>query len=80
LGNKTREWREQHSLTQEEFAEEAGVSRNAIGKLESKRTLSAKGGPELKTLLGVAKVLKLSLSQLFASVEKQLGAGETPLL
>jgi hypothetical protein len=38
------------------------------------------GGPELKTLLGVAQVLKLSLSQLFASVEKQLEAGEAPLL
>jgi DNA-binding XRE family transcriptional regulator len=57
-------------VTQEGFAEMAGVSRNAIAALESRITrLRPSGGPELKTLLGVARVLELSLSQLFIRVE-----------
>ena len=54
----------------------AGVSRNAITQLESRRIRTKpSGGPELRTLLGVTRVLEMPLSHLLARVEEGFEEG-----
>ena len=61
LGHKVTEFRLALGLTQAQLAEKADISVESISRLERGKTI-----PSLKTLDRIAKILKTSLSQLFA--------------
>lgn len=65
LGNALKRLRTDARMSAEEFAEEAGVSRSTIYRLESGET----DDPDLPTLRGLAKALDLSLSEFFRHIE-----------
>lgn len=55
------------NLSQEKFAEKAGLDYNTIGYIERAET-----DPELSSLIGVANALRLPLSELFLHAERRL--------
>lgn len=61
FARRVRTLREGTGLSQEHFADRAGVSRGHMGKLEN-----GKGNPQLDTIVKVARQLEISLSELFA--------------
>ncbi|MCR5794621.1 MAG: helix-turn-helix domain-containing protein [Solobacterium sp.] len=61
FGEKLREARKQAKLSQEEFAEKAGVSRSAVAKWESDR-----GMPDVDNLKVIASLLDISIDYLLA--------------
>jgi transcriptional regulator with XRE-family HTH domain len=68
LGQRIRELRTEKSLSQEEFAEIAGLHRTYIGHVES-------GGKNLSfnNLVRIAKALDVTLSELLAGYEEKAG-------
>lgn len=63
IGQRLRAWREERRLTQEDAAGAAGITRNALGRLEAKQFPN----PSLQTLLGLMRVYELG------SLEELLG-------
>ena len=59
LGNKLYELRKQSGLSQEEFADKIGVSRQAVSKWERGEAL-----PDTDNLITIAKLYKISLDEL----------------
>jgi transcriptional regulator with XRE-family HTH domain len=59
FGEKLREARKEANLSQEEFAQKAGVSRSAVAKWESDR-----GMPDVENLKVIASLLNISLDYL----------------
>ncbi len=70
FGTRLQELRRSSGLTQESFAEQLQVSRQAVGKWESGR-----GYPEMEKLLYICRRYHVSLSELFAD---ELPAPELP--
>ncbi len=73
LGGVLRAARLQSGKTQRQVAAEAGVSAGLIGQFETGRTK-----PSVATLLAVARVLQLSLDELFADGEASARAAGPP--
>ncbi len=71
LGGILRAARLESGKTQRQVATEAGVSAGLIGQFETGRTK-----PSVATLLAVARVLQLSLDELFAEGESSAAAAE----
>ena len=64
LGNTIRELRQRHALTIAEVAQQAGISRGMLSKIENAQTLAS-----LDTLEKLVSVLGISLSALFQGYE-----------
>ncbi len=60
VGNRIRQFRKQIGMTQEQLAHEANLERSYMGYVER-----GQANPTLEKLSKVARVLKLSLSELF---------------
>ena len=60
LGQKIKELRSKHSLTQEDLAYKVGIDRSYIGFVER-----GEKNPTLSTLMKIARALKISLVELF---------------
>jgi transcriptional regulator with XRE-family HTH domain len=69
LASVVRELRARHDVTQAELADEAGVNRNVVGRLETGAL-----NPRLSTLQGIAAALGLEVWQLLRlAAERQPG-------
>lgn len=64
LGNTIRELRQRHALTIAEVAQQAGISRGMLSKIENAQTLAS-----LETLEKLVSVLGISLGDLFQGYE-----------
>ena len=71
LGDILRAARVERGMTQRQVAAEAGVSAGLIGQFETGRTK-----PSVATLLAVARVLQLSLDELFADADPKTPANQ----
>lgn len=71
FGEKLREARKEANLSQEEFAQKAGVSRSAVAKWESDR-----GMPDVENLKVIASLLNISLDYLLGD-DSRLTFNET---
>jgi transcriptional regulator with XRE-family HTH domain len=69
LSEEVREWRKGLELSQERGAELSALHRNEIGKVERLEV-----NPKLETLVLIASAMRLSLSELFAAVERRCKA------
>ena len=69
LSEEVREWRKGLHLSQERGAELSALHRNAIGKVERLEV-----NPKLETLVLIASAMQVSLSELFAAVERRCGS------
>ena len=65
IGEKLREARKAAGLSQEEFAQKAGVSRSAVAKWESGRGL-----PDIENLKVISSLLDISIDYLLADVTR----------
>jgi transcriptional regulator with XRE-family HTH domain len=67
LGEEVRHRRELRQMSQEALAHEAGIHRNALGRIE-------RGMPSARiaTLLSIATELDIPLSELISSVERRM--------
>jgi transcriptional regulator with XRE-family HTH domain len=65
LARRIRSEREQKGVSQEDFAEDCGLHRTAIGLLGRGKSI-----PRLDTLLLVARGLGLSVSELLRGIER----------
>lgn len=65
LARRIRSERERHGVSQEDFAEDCGLHRTAIGLLERGKSI-----PRLDTLLLVSQGLGLSVSELVRGIER----------
>lgn len=65
IGEKIAEARKQNKMTQRELAEKLNVSDKVISKWETGKSL-----PDVETMLRLSKVLEVSISELYDSVEK----------
>jgi transcriptional regulator with XRE-family HTH domain len=63
FGQRIKELRSEHKMTQEDLAFKVGVDRSYMGFLER-----GEKNPTLKNIAKIAEVLKVSLSELFRSV------------
>ncbi|WP_353650347.1 helix-turn-helix transcriptional regulator [Nakamurella sp. A5-74] len=77
LGNRVREYREAHGLTQEQLAERAGISRNQVQNIEHSRNNSrdadgrqGSGNPRLDTVFALADALNIEVSELLGDVAR----------
>ena len=75
FGQQLQEIRRQAGLTQEEFAEDLQVSRQAVSKWES-----GKGYPEMEKILYICKRYGVSMAQLFEEETPPAPAEETTRL
>jgi transcriptional regulator with XRE-family HTH domain len=66
LSDEVKEWRDRLRLSQERGAELSTLHRNAIGKVERLEV-----NPKLETLVLIASAMRMSLSELFAAVERR---------
>lgn len=71
LGNTIRELRQQHQLTIAEVAEQAGLSRGMLSKIENAQTSTS-----LETLAKLASALGVSLSTLFRNYNMPEGGAQ----
>ena len=60
LGQKIREYRKAVNLTQEEFAELAGMTRASVEAIENGRIEN----PGMESLIGIAKAMEITLDEL----------------
>ena len=74
FGERLQEVRRENGMTQERFAEELNVSRQAVSKWES-----GKGYPEIEKILYICNRYRVSLGQLFADEVPPLEAAEEQL-
>jgi transcriptional regulator with XRE-family HTH domain len=65
LARRIRSERERHGVSQEDFAEDCGLHRTAIGLLERGKSI-----PRLDTLLLVSQHLGLTVSELLRGIEQ----------
>ncbi len=65
IGEKIAELRKQNKMTQRELAERLNVSDKVISKWETGKSL-----PDVETMMRLSKVLGVSISELYESVEK----------
>lgn len=66
-GDRIRKMRKEHRLTQEQLADELGISREYLGKLET-----GKRGASIDILIQIAEIYQVSLDYLIlGKVEKQ---------
>jgi len=65
FGRRVRALREKHSLTQEEFAERAGISVDFLSLIERGRN-----SPSFENLQGIADALHVSVASLFHFEDK----------
>jgi len=66
LGEELRERRQNRKLTQDELAARVGLHRNYIGMLER-----GERNPTVAILEAIAPVLRCSLSEFFAGIERR---------
>jgi transcriptional regulator with XRE-family HTH domain len=71
LSLEVREWRKGIHLSQERVAELSDLHRNAIGMVERLEV-----NPKLETLVLIASAMRVSLSELFAAVERRCRSGQ----
>jgi transcriptional regulator with XRE-family HTH domain len=71
LGSTVRELRQQHGLTIAEVADQTGLSRGMLSKIENAQTATS-----LETLAKVAKALGVSLSTLFRNYDIPTGTAQ----
>jgi transcriptional regulator with XRE-family HTH domain len=71
LGSTIRELRQRHGLTIAEVAEQAGISRGMLSKIENAQTSTS-----LDTLVKVANALGISLSKLFRNYHVSGGGAQ----
>lgn len=71
LGNTIRELRQKHGLTIAEVAEQAGISRGMLSKIENAQTATS-----LETLAKIASALGVSLSTLFRNYNTPEGGAQ----
>ena len=71
LGNTIRELRQQHGLTIAEVADQVGLSRGMLSKVENAQTATS-----LETLAKVASALGVSLSTLFRNYNMPEGGAQ----
>lgn len=67
LGEKIKEARKEHGLSQEQFAEKLCVSRSAVAKWESD-----KGMPDIENLKAISSLLSVSIDYLLDDGESQI--------
>ena len=67
LGEKIKEARKEHGLSQEQFAEKLCVSRSAVAKWETD-----KGTPDIENLKAIASLLNVSIDYLLDDGEKEI--------
>lgn len=66
IGEKIAELRKENKMTQRELAERLNVSDKVISKWETGKSL-----PDVETMMRLSKVLGVSISELYESVEKE---------
>lgn len=71
LGNTIRELRQKHGLTIAEVADQAGISRGMLSKIENAQTSTS-----LDTLVKLANALGISLSKLFRNYQVSGGGAQ----
>jgi DNA-binding XRE family transcriptional regulator len=71
LGNTIRELRQKHGLTIAEVAEQAGISRGMLSKIENAQTATS-----LETIAKLAGALGVSLATLFRNYDMPAGAAQ----
>jgi DNA-binding XRE family transcriptional regulator len=57
IANKIKQYRDQHELTQAQFAEAGGLTREVIQSIENERNTN----PTLDTLEGIARAMGVTL-------------------
>ncbi|HHZ18483.1 MAG TPA: helix-turn-helix transcriptional regulator [Acholeplasmataceae bacterium] len=62
IGDRIKQYRKEHNLTQEEFARKIHVSKQAVSKWETKR-----GYPDIAIYPTLAEMLKVSVDELLGS-------------
>ena len=67
LGEKIKEARKEHGLSQEQFAEKLCVSRSAVAKWETD-----KGTPDIENLKAISSLLNVSIDYLLDDGEKEI--------
>ena len=67
LGEKIKEARKNHGLSQEQFAEKLCVSRSAVAKWETD-----KGTPDIENLKAISSLLNVSIDYLLDDGEKEI--------
>lgn len=67
LGEKIKEARKEHGLSQEQFAEKLCISRSAVAKWETD-----KGMPDIENLKAIASLLNVSIDYLLDDGEKEI--------
>jgi transcriptional regulator with XRE-family HTH domain len=60
IANKIKQYRDQHELTQAQFAEAGGLTREVIQSIENERNTN----PTLDTLEGIARAMGISIDEL----------------
>ena len=74
FGATLRRLREQHDLSQESLAFQAGVTKNQVqliegGRASGRRDAFGPSNPRLSTLVGLADVLSMSVSDMLGQAE-----------
>jgi len=64
FGDRIKELRDKHKLTQEDLADKVGVDRSYMGFLER-----GEKNPTLKNLIRIAKAFDITLSKLFDKID-----------
>jgi len=72
IANRLVEWRKQNRLSQEELAEQIGVSRQAVSKWER-----AESSPDTDNLIELARLYNVSLDELLYTAEPEHALEET---
>lgn len=72
LGKRIQELRKSKSVSQEQLAEQCGMTSNYIGKIER-----GEAQPTLEALMAIANSLKANLSSLFTYLDRPLTKDET---
>lgn len=70
IGKKLRKVRQEQSLTLQEVAERAGVTKGLISRIENIRTV-----PSLPVLMGIIQALNVEVSDFFSDIETGNGEG-----
>jgi transcriptional regulator with XRE-family HTH domain len=60
LSERIKQYRRDNDLTQAEFAEKGGLTREAVQAIENGRVEN----PQMETLIGIAKAMGVSLDEL----------------
>jgi transcriptional regulator with XRE-family HTH domain len=66
LADKLLQYRKNHELTQKEFADKGGLTREAVQAIENGRVEN----PQMETLIGIAKAMETSIDELVAESEE----------